>query len=66
MEVSGQLHGLAALPPLDRGMGEPQSRSGRRAEQENISALAGDRTPTVQPVARRYAEWAVSVPVILK
>jgi hypothetical protein len=40
MEVSGQLHAPAALPagkeppvPMDRRLGAPQSRSGRRGEE---------------------------------
>jgi hypothetical protein len=42
MEVSGQLHAPAALPPgkepwypLDRRLGGPQSRSGRGGEEKN-------------------------------
>jgi hypothetical protein len=43
MEVSGQLHSPAALPPgkeplvypLDRRLGGPQSRSGRGVEEKN-------------------------------
>jgi hypothetical protein len=48
MEVSGQLHAPAALPqgksiwyPLDRRLGGPQSRSGRRCkEKKNPFILA--------------------------
>jgi hypothetical protein len=42
MEVSGQFHASVALPPekepqfpLDRGLGGPQSRSGRGVEKKN-------------------------------
>jgi hypothetical protein len=42
MEVSGQLHAPAALPPgketlvpMDRRLGGPQSRSGRGGEEKN-------------------------------
>jgi len=42
MEVSGQLHTLAALPqgrspwyPVDRRVGEPQSHSGYGGEEKN-------------------------------
>jgi hypothetical protein len=42
MEMSGQLHTSAALPPgkeplgpMDRKLGGPQSRSGRCGEEEN-------------------------------
>jgi hypothetical protein len=66
MEVSSELHAPAALPtpqgnssryPLDRRLGEPQSRAGRRVEEKNCQPPAGNRTPDhpiVQPVASRY------------
>jgi hypothetical protein len=48
MEVSGQLHSPAALPPeketpypLDRRLGEPQSRSGRGGEEKNSQPPPG-------------------------
>jgi hypothetical protein len=49
MEVSGQLHVPAALPPkrkspwypLDRSLGGPQSRSGRGGEEKNSQPLPG-------------------------
>jgi hypothetical protein len=61
LDGSGQLHAPAALPTgeraplytLDRRLGGPQSRSGRRGEEKNLSS-AGIRIPAVQPVARRY------------
>jgi hypothetical protein len=41
MEVSGQLHAPAALPPekepLERMLGGPQSQSGRCVEKRKIS-----------------------------
>jgi hypothetical protein len=50
---------LAALPraksrryPLDRRLGGPQSLSGRYGEEKTI-ARAQNRTPVIQPVARR-------------
>jgi hypothetical protein len=68
MKVSGQPHASAVLPPrngsrypLDRRLGGPQSRSGRRGEEE-ILDLTGILTPTpsvVQPVASRYTDWAI-------
>jgi hypothetical protein len=52
MEVSGQLHAPSALTlekeltyPLDRWLGEPQSRSGCGGEEENSQPPAGTRTP---------------------
>jgi hypothetical protein len=44
--------------PLGRRLDEPQRRSGRCWVEKNL-APAGKRTPTVQPVARRYTDWAV-------
>jgi len=48
MEVSGQLHALAALPqgkrpwcPLARRLGRPQSQSGRSGEEKNSQPLPG-------------------------
>jgi hypothetical protein len=61
MEVNGQLHAPAALPPrksswypLDRRLSGPQSRVGRRGEEKNSQPLPGLETPLTQPVARRY------------
>jgi hypothetical protein len=60
MEVSGQLHASAALPPgeehllMDRRFGGPQSRSVRGGEEENSQPLTGFEPPTIQPVAQRY------------
>jgi hypothetical protein len=60
MEVSGQIHALVHLPPrkhppkpTGQETGLAQSRSGRREEEKNL-APAGNPTPAVQPVARRY------------
>jgi hypothetical protein len=51
MEVSGQLHGPAALPqgkspwyPLDRKLGSPQNRSGRGGEEKNFQPPPGIET----------------------
>jgi hypothetical protein len=50
--VSDQFHAPATLPrekspryPLDRKLGGPQSRSGRRGEEKNLDPT-GTRTPT--------------------
>jgi hypothetical protein len=60
MEVGGQLHVLAALPPgksswypLDRRVGEPHSRSRRGGEEKNSQLLPGLQPPIIQPVAQR-------------
>jgi hypothetical protein len=66
MGVSGQRHAPAALYPfrytLDKRLGGPQSRSGRRGLEEKSFAPAGDRTPIVQPVVRHYTAWATAAP----
>jgi hypothetical protein len=61
MEVTGQLHAPAALPPgkdpgylIDRRLGGPQSRSGRGGEEKNSQPLPGLEPPIIQPVAQRY------------
>jgi hypothetical protein len=43
--------------PLDRRLVEPQSRSGRCGEEENL-APAGIPSPAVQPAARSYTDRA--------
>jgi hypothetical protein len=60
MEVSGQLHASAALPPgknlwypLDRRLSGHQSRSGRGGEEKNSQPLPGLEAPIIQPVAQR-------------
>jgi hypothetical protein len=69
MEVSGQLHAPAALPPGT----EPPILIGYEARwargsvrtlwrREKSPALAGNRTPTFQPVARRYTDRAIPSP----
>jgi hypothetical protein len=61
MDVSGQLHVPAALPPgkeprypLDRRLGGLQSRSGRGGEEKNSQPLPGLDPPIIQLVAQRY------------
>jgi hypothetical protein len=49
--------------PLDRKLGGPQNRSGRRREEKNL-APTGTRTPTpsaVQSVAQCYTDYAIAV-----
>jgi hypothetical protein len=67
MEVSGQIHTLAALPPgrehpLGSRPGGPQSRAGRGGEEKFPSSRqeSNPRTPIVQPVAQCYTDWAVT------
>jgi hypothetical protein len=43
---------------LDRRLGGPQYRSGRRGEKKNFDTT-GMRTPIVQPVARRCTDWSI-------
>jgi hypothetical protein len=40
--------------PLDRRLGEPQSRSGCGGEEKNFQPLPGLEIPIIQPVAQRY------------
>jgi hypothetical protein len=61
MEVSGQLHAAATLPPekeplypLDRRVGGPQTMSGRGSEETNSQPLPGHEPPIKHPVAQRY------------
>jgi hypothetical protein len=65
MEVSGQLHAQAALPPgkeslvpigWDGRLGGSQSSSGRGGEETKFS-----RTPIVQPLAQSYTDWTITV-----
>jgi hypothetical protein len=60
MEVNGQLHAPAALPPgnrprypLERRLGESQSQSERRGE-EKILDPTGTRTPTPRPSSPHF------------
>jgi hypothetical protein len=63
MEMNGQVHAPAALPPgrerrypLDMRLGGAQSRSGHGVEEKKFSAPAGNRTldhQIVQSVASR-------------
>jgi hypothetical protein len=54
--VSGQLH---PRYPFDRSLGGPQSRYGRYGKDEDLTP-AGNRTPAVQAVARRYTDFLLS------
>jgi hypothetical protein len=61
MEVSGQFHAPASLPPrketlvsLDRRLDGLQSRSGRGGEEKNSQLLPELERPIIQPVAQRY------------
>jgi hypothetical protein len=66
--VGGQRHAPAALPPgkirypLHRGLGRSQGRSGRVRK---ISPPPGFDPWTIQPVANRYADWAIPAHFIL-
>ena len=63
MGVGGQRHAPAALPPgktrypLYRRLGGPQGRSGRVRK---ISHPPEIDPRTVQPVASRYTDWAIT------
>ena len=67
--VGGQHHAPAALPPgktrysLYRRLCRPQSRSGRVRK---ISPPPGFDPRTVQPVASRYTDWAITAHPIMR
>jgi hypothetical protein len=55
MEVSGQLHAPAVLPPeKERKLDRSQSRFGRAGEEKNSQPLPGLEPPIIQPAAQRY------------
>jgi len=63
MEVSGQLHGPAALHPTERTPGThwiggwAGTRAGLEAEaKKDIFSPCGKLNPVVQPVASRYTD----------
>jgi hypothetical protein len=47
-------HGKSPWYPLDRRLGELQSRSGRGSEEKNPHPLPGLELPNIQPLAQRY------------
>jgi hypothetical protein len=51
--------------PLIRVLDGPQGRSGGCGE-EKILALKGDWSPAVEPIARRYTDWAIPTPTNTK
>jgi hypothetical protein len=55
MRVGGQFHAPAALPP---GKKPCTHCIGRWVGAENLTAT-GIRSPTVQPVASRYTDYAI-------
>jgi hypothetical protein len=68
MGVSGQRHAPAALYPrrkdprypLNRRLGGPQSRSGRRGQKKSPLPLSGIDRPIVQLVVGHYTAWATA------
>jgi hypothetical protein len=70
MEISGQLHAPALLPPrkslwypLDRRLGGPQRWFGRGGEEKNSQTVPGLEPPIIQPVAQHL--YHSSIPVNL-
>jgi hypothetical protein len=48
------LQGKSPWYPLDRRLGEPQSRSERGREEKNSQPLLAFKPPIIQPVAQRH------------
>jgi hypothetical protein len=69
MEMSCQLHAPAALPPGNEAPAPIEQKAGWAPEpvwtlwrREKSLAPAGNWNPAVQPVARRYTDWAIPTP----
>jgi hypothetical protein len=71
MEVSGQLHAPAVLPPGKEPLvpiGQDAGGGGGRAVLDAVVKRkipsprreSNPRTPNVQPVAQRYTDWAIT------
>jgi hypothetical protein len=72
MEVSGQFHVLAALPPgkspqcpLNRRLSGPQSRSSRREVEKNFLPLSGTEPRQSRPWPSRHTELGIPATLIL-
>jgi hypothetical protein len=59
MEVSGQLHALAALPPGKEPL-VPVVLDTVKRKIRSPRRESNPRTLTVQPVAQRYTDWAIT------
>jgi hypothetical protein len=76
MEVSGQLHALAALPPRERapdthwvgGWVDPRTVLDAVVKRKIPSPRreSNHETPIVQPVAMRYTDWAITAHIKCK
>jgi hypothetical protein len=72
MEVSGQLHAPAALPPGERAPGTlwvegwvgPGAILDAVVKRKITSPHreSNPRTPIVQPVVQRYTDWGITAP----
>jgi hypothetical protein len=70
MEVRGQVHAPAALPPRERSPGThwiggwvgPSAFLDAMVRRKTSSPCreSSPRTPIVQPVAQRYTDWAIT------
>jgi hypothetical protein len=59
MEVSGQLHAPAALPPGKEPL-VPVLDTVVKRKIPSPRRESNPRTPIVQPVAQRYTDWAIT------
>jgi hypothetical protein len=69
--ASGQLHAPTVLPPGKQPPVPIGQEAGWSSEpvwtlwrRENLPS-AGNRTPTIQPVARRFTDWAIPASILL-
>jgi hypothetical protein len=60
--ISGE---KAPLYPLDRRLGGPQRRSGRRGESSRPYRDTNSGPSVVQPVASRYTDYVIPAPVFI-
>ena len=69
MGMNGQRHAPAALPPgntrypLHRRLGGPHRRSG---QMQKTSSSPGFDPRTIQPLASRYTDYAISSPTVVR
>jgi hypothetical protein len=70
MEVNGQFHTMATLPPpqgknpwysLNRMLGGPQSQSGHGGKEKNSQPLSGIYLQSSSSQPSHYTDWAIMI-----